>query len=159
MTGSFHRGYWVLQCVCVCLADRLQLGPGVRPAHLQRHVVVEDVVAQILQGRLWVRSGELSRLLHLLTDCHVNFLPGAETTRISSVVFKHKDAAWVYLRHHFLSKQRSGRRGVRVRCVRSPLTPPQMPCCCQACGPSAWRWGHFYCGLPGFPHVCGSYRK
>lgn len=34
--------------VGVGLADRLQFGPGVCPAHLQRRVVVEDVVAQIL---------------------------------------------------------------------------------------------------------------
>ncbi len=41
--------------VCVSsLADGLQCGPGVRPADLQRRVVAEDVVAELLQRRLWI---------------------------------------------------------------------------------------------------------
>lgn len=39
-------------CVCVSLADGLQLGPGVCPADLQWFVIGEDVVAHILQRRL-----------------------------------------------------------------------------------------------------------
>lgn len=61
---------------CVCLADGLECGPGVRPADLQRRLVGEDVVAELLQRRLWIRRGKLSRLLHLLTDRHVDFLTG-----------------------------------------------------------------------------------
>lgn len=60
----------------VCLADRLQCGPGVCPANLQRRVVGEDVVAELLQRRLRIRRGKLRRLLHLLTDRHVDFLMG-----------------------------------------------------------------------------------
>lgn len=37
-----------------------------------------------------------------------------------------------------------------------PWAPLCWPCCCWACGPSAWRWGHSYRGPPGSPHVCGS---
>lgn len=50
--------------------------PGVCPADLQRHVVGEDVVAEVLQRRLRIGRGELSCLLHLLTDRHVDFLVG-----------------------------------------------------------------------------------
>lgn len=61
---------------CVSLADGLQRGPGVRPADLQRRVVVEDVVAELLQRRLWIGRGKLSGLLHLLTDRNIDFLTG-----------------------------------------------------------------------------------
>lgn len=59
---------------CVRLADGLERGPGVRPADLQRRFVVEDVVAELLQRRLRIRHGELSRVLHLLTNGHVDLL-------------------------------------------------------------------------------------
>lgn len=61
------------------LADRLELGPGVGPAHLQRCVTGEDVVAQLLQRGLRVRGDELSRLLHLLPDLDVDFLTGEKS--------------------------------------------------------------------------------
>lgn len=61
------------------LADRLELGPGVCPAHLQQRVVGEDVVAQLFQRWLRVRGGELSRILHLLTDLDVDFLTGEKS--------------------------------------------------------------------------------
>lgn len=67
------------RCVSVCLeceslADGLQRGPGVRPADLQRRVVFEDVVAELLQRWLWIGCGVLSGFLHLLTDRNVDFL-------------------------------------------------------------------------------------
>lgn len=56
------------------LADGLELGPGVRPTNLQRRVVVEDVVAQLLQRRLRIGRRKLSRVLHVLSDRNVDFL-------------------------------------------------------------------------------------
>lgn len=65
-------------CVCVSLADGLELHPGVDAPDLQRRVVAEDVVAQLVQRRLRVGGGVLSRLLHLLTDRHVDLLAEEE---------------------------------------------------------------------------------
>lgn len=60
----------------MCLAGGLEGDPGVRPADLQRCVVGEDVVAELLQRRLRIGRGVLSCLLYLLTDRHVDFLTG-----------------------------------------------------------------------------------
>lgn len=62
--------------MCASLADGLERGPGVGPADLQRRVVVEDVVAELLQRGLRIWCGKLSCLLHLLTDRNINFLTG-----------------------------------------------------------------------------------
>lgn len=80
------------------LADGLEHRPGVSPTHVQRCVVVEDVVAQIVQGGLWVRGGKLSGLLYLFADYHVDFLDGnrADEREFGS-------SRPVRLSHHFLS--------------------------------------------------------
>lgn len=70
---------WRTLLLTEVLADGLQRGPWVRPADLQRRAVVEDVVAELLQRRLWIGRGELSRLLHLLTDRYVDFLSGQKS--------------------------------------------------------------------------------
>jgi len=48
------------------LANRLELAPGVGAAHFQGRVVVEDVVAQVIQRGLRVRGGKLGGVLDLL---------------------------------------------------------------------------------------------
>lgn len=58
----------------LALADRLEGSPRVCPTDLQGRVVGEDVVAEVLQGGLGIRRGELSRLLHLFTDGDIDFL-------------------------------------------------------------------------------------
>lgn len=71
-------------CVCVSLAAGIELGPGVRPPDLHRGGVVEDVVAQLLQLRLWIRCSKLSRVLHLLSDHNVDFLSAERQMHINS---------------------------------------------------------------------------
>lgn len=63
-----------MEASCWTSADGLEFGPGVRPADLQRGLVVEDVVAELVQRRLRVQGGKLSRLLHLFPDGNVDFL-------------------------------------------------------------------------------------
>lgn len=58
----------------VDLADGLELAPGVGATHFQRRVIVEDVIAQILQGRLRVCCGKLSCVLDLLSNLNINLL-------------------------------------------------------------------------------------
>lgn len=55
-------------------ANRLQLGPRVCAAHIQRRVVGEDVVAQFLQRRFGVCGGKLSGVLDFLPHFHVDLL-------------------------------------------------------------------------------------
>lgn len=76
-----RRGRWSFLChgasgrgVCQSLAYGLELGPGVGPADLQRRVIGEDVVAEVVERRLRIRCGELRRLLHLLPNRYVDFL-------------------------------------------------------------------------------------
>lgn len=56
------------------LADGLELGPGVGATHFQRRVIVEDVVAKIIQWRLRVCGGKLSGIFNLLPYLDINLL-------------------------------------------------------------------------------------
>lgn len=56
------------------LADGLEFGPGVGATHFQRRVIVEDVVAKIVQWRLRVCGGKLSGILNLLPYLNINLL-------------------------------------------------------------------------------------
>lgn len=56
------------------LADGLEFGPGVGATHFQRWVIVEDVVAKIVQWRLRVCGGKLSAILNLLPYFNINLL-------------------------------------------------------------------------------------
>lgn len=56
------------------LANGLQLGPGVRAAHLQWWAVGKDVVAQVFQRGLGICGGKLRGVFNLLPHLDIDLL-------------------------------------------------------------------------------------
>lgn len=121
------------------LADGLQFGPWVDATYFHWWIVVEDVVAQLFQWRLGVSGGKLSCIFNFFPHFHINLLQRWNKVLNSAV--------------EPVKKQ----YGHDVLFVL-PWAPPRWPCCCWACGPSTWRWGHSYHGPPGSRHVYGSWK-
>lgn len=56
------------------LAERLQLGPWVDTTYFYWWIVMEDVVAQVLQWRLGVGGGKLSSIFNFFPHFYINLL-------------------------------------------------------------------------------------
>lgn len=69
------------------LAAGREFHPWIGAAHLQGALVVEDVVAELVQWRLRIGGGKLGRVLNLLAYLHVNHLRKGRTVTDWEFIF------------------------------------------------------------------------